>query len=331
LKIRYLLITLLASSLSADIPANWNVEPEDYEDVFTVTAQLSVHDTINHDSSKTIAAFIGDECRGVNSFIPVGDDWLVFLMVYGNAGDSEIQFKYHDGVLDSVFNIEETLVFYPSGSEGTPDFPYVFHGEGINIAPVADAGLDIVVGEQEWVTLDGTGSYDLDNDELTFLWSTPEEIDLDDVTSPTPSFITPDVDDSTHYQIILSVFDGVNNSSPDTIVVTVLNTLAISIETYPFEFKLYNPYPNPFNPVTTIMYDLPEYSQVTVNIYNVVGQLVSSPVNGDISAGYRVLQWDGTDNNGNSISSGIYLYIITAKSQESGKLFTDKKKMILIK
>ncbi len=322
LNFHFPLFISLSSFLFADIPADWYVNPENYEHVFTITAQLSVHDTLNHDSTKTVAAFIGDECRGVNNSVPVGDNWLIFLMVYGNTGDSEIQFKYYDGVLDSVFNIEEMLVFNPGGSEGTPDFPYVFHGEGINLAPVADAGLDLVVGEQEWVTLDGTGSYDLDNDELAFSWSAPEEIELDDLTSPTPSFMTPDVDALTHYQIFLTVSDGVNISSPDTIVVTVLNNLAINIETSPFEFKLYKPYPNPFNPTTTIRFDFGLETQYTavLQIFDINGSLVETLFIGKLSTGNHSIRWDASNQ-----PSGVYFVQLV-----SGSL-SQTQKLILMK
>jgi len=99
----------------------------------------------------------------------------------------------------------------------------------------------------------------------------------------------------------------------------------------PNEFILQQNYPNPFNPVTSIMFDLPEHSLVQINIYNALGQLVASPVNGDVSSGYRELRWNGTDDKGNPVSNGVYLYTITAKSLESDKVFSDKKKMILLK
>ncbi len=99
----------------------------------------------------------------------------------------------------------------------------------------------------------------------------------------------------------------------------------------PINYVLQQNYPNPFNPVTSIMFDLPEYSSVQINIYNALGQLVASPVNGDVSSGYREIKWNGTDNIGNSVANGVYLYTITAKSLENDKVFSDKKKMILLK
>ena len=105
----FILSFCLLTWLRADLPEDWTVNPNDFEHNFTITAQLSVHDTLNQDSSKTIAAFINEECRGLNQPIQVESDWLVFLMVYGNAGDSEVHFRYYDSLIDSFFDIEETL------------------------------------------------------------------------------------------------------------------------------------------------------------------------------------------------------------------------------
>lgn len=99
----------------------------------------------------------------------------------------------------------------------------------------------------------------------------------------------------------------------------------------PINYVLQKNYPNPFNPVTSIMFDLPEYSSVQINIYNALGQLVASPVNGDVSPGYREILWNGTDVKGNPVANGVYLYTISAKSLESDKVYSDKKKMILLK
>ncbi len=90
-------------------------------------------------------------------------------------------------------------------------------------------------------------------------------------------------------------------------------------------FALHQNYPNPFNPVTTIAYDLPEAGDITVTILNILGQEVTKLVNGYQQAGvYRVV-WDGRDNNGQAVNSGLYFYQIKSKK------FMAAKKMILLK
>lgn len=88
----------------------------------------------------------------------------------------------------------------------------------------------------------------------------------------------------------------------------------------PLEFSLYQNYPNPFNPTTTIKYDIPDNSLVTLKIYDVLGNEVTTLVNKQLSAGsYKV------DFNAGNLSSGIYFYRI-----DTGK-FSQTKKLILIK
>jgi flagellar hook assembly protein FlgD len=93
----------------------------------------------------------------------------------------------------------------------------------------------------------------------------------------------------------------------------------------PLQYYLEQNFPNPFNPSTTIQYNLPNQEQVKLNVYNVLGQLVKTLVNSFQSAGFHSVIWDGSNNNGQKVSSGIYFYKIDA-----GK-FINIKKMILIK
>ncbi|NIT56749.1 MAG: T9SS type A sorting domain-containing protein [Aliifodinibius sp.] len=93
----------------------------------------------------------------------------------------------------------------------------------------------------------------------------------------------------------------------------------------PTDFKLDQNYPNPFNPETVIEFRVPEQGQVELSVYNTLGQKVRTLVNDVRSPGtYRVL-WDGRDQAGNRVSSGMYLY------QLRGKNALITKKMILIK
>jgi len=100
----------------------------------------------------------------------------------------------------------------------------------------------------------------------------------------------------------------------------------------PKEFRLLQNYPNPFNPVTTIEYHLPVQSDVDLIIYDVRGQLVSKITDLPASAGIHKIQWYGTDNLGQSVTSGVYFYRIQIQSQNRGMTsFIQVKKMIFIK
>jgi hypothetical protein len=93
----------------------------------------------------------------------------------------------------------------------------------------------------------------------------------------------------------------------------------------PNSITLSQNYPNPFNPTTTIAYALPENSRVLIQIFNVLGQSVRTLVNEEKSAGRYAAVWDGKDNDGRTIGSGIYLYRITAGSS------SQTRKMLLLK
>jgi len=75
---------------------------------------------------------------------------------------------------------------------------------------------------------------------------------------------------------------------------------------------LHNDYPNPFNPITTLRYDLPENSLVTITIYDMLGRQVKTLINQTQDAGYRSIIWDATNNQGQPVSAGLYLYTIEA-------------------
>jgi subtilisin family serine protease len=85
-------------------------------------------------------------------------------------------------------------------------------------------------------------------------------------------------------------------------------------------------YPNPFNPTTTIAYSIPKQSHVNLFIYNIIGQKVRILVEGSQSAGSHAVSWDGTDENGQQVASGIYLYQLSTIDGVS-----QVKKMILLK
>ncbi len=102
------------------------------------------------------------------------------------------------------------------------------------------------------------------------------------------------------------------------------NEVNVSIE-MPSEFGLSQNYPNPFNPATTINFSLPLKSDVKLIVYDILGKEVKTLINGNREAGSYEIKWNGLNNNGQSVSTGIYIYRITAGT------FTSEKKMILMK
>jgi hypothetical protein len=98
-----------------------------------------------------------------------------------------------------------------------------------------------------------------------------------------------------------------------------------SDENRPTEFSMSQNYPNPFNPTTNIKFELPRTAHVRLDVFNIVGQKVKTLVDQKMDAGKYVADWNGKDEKGNSVSSGIYFYRMDAGD------FSDIKKMLLVK
>jgi hypothetical protein len=95
--------------------------------------------------------------------------------------------------------------------------------------------------------------------------------------------------------------------------------------TKPLSFALHQNYPNPFNPVTAIKYSLPNRSDVTIIIFDILGRKVKTVFNQTQPAGTYTTYWDGTDSENNQVAAGVYFYRLEAGD------FVDTKKMLLLK
>lgn len=115
-----------------------------------------------------------------------------------------------------------------------------------------------------------------------------------------------------------------------TLVVAEKTVISVSVqdratEAVPERFDLMQNYPNPFNAVTTLRYSLPRRSEVELTIYDILGREIRSLVRNVEEAGLKTVTWDGTNNLGEPVSTGVYLYQIQAGS------FTQTRKMILLR
>ena len=134
-------------------------------------------------------------------------------------------------------------------------------------------------------------------------------------------------DNAQYYWMVLALdtddfMVGSNENTPNTMVV---GTLSIDSADIPETFALHQNYPNPFNPTTQIKYDIPEDALVNISIYDVMGRSIRSLVNSRQTAGYRSIQWNATNDRGEPVSAGMYIYTIQAGE------FRQTKKMVLLK
>ena len=93
----------------------------------------------------------------------------------------------------------------------------------------------------------------------------------------------------------------------------------------PDVYSLAQNYPNPFNPETTIGFGLPEDAKVSIQIYNMLGQQVTTLTDDNMTAGYRFIKWTGMDDHFHQVPSGVYLVVMQTES------FRDVRKMVLLR
>jgi len=105
----------------------------------------------------------------------------------------------------------------------------------------------------------------------------------------------------------------------------VAPTTEIDLTLSPTSTMLYSNYPNPFNPSTTIVFDMAKAGYVALEVYNVKGQRVKTLATGEYAVGRHTVEWKGDDATGRSVSSGIYFYRMTTDG------YTSVKKMLMVK
>jgi hypothetical protein len=110
--------------------------------------------------------------------------------------------------------------------------------------------------------------------------------------------------------------------------VTSVNDRGVSA---PLDFDLFQSYPNPFNPSAKIEYALPVRGSVILKIYNLLGVEVRTLVDATQTAGQHAVTWDGKDNLGRDMASGIYLYRLEAKPEAGSENFTMSRRMVLMR
>lgn len=128
----------------------------------------------------------------------------------------------------------------------------------------------------------------------------------------------------------LGEFHGFLKTYPDYIP----GTITINISTgageqspvaVPRDYSLDQNFPNPFNPVTEILFGLPEKSRVTLEVFNILGQKIRTLIDNTLPAGMHSVTFDGLDSGGRELASGVYLYRLRTEK------FTQSRRMVLLK
>jgi len=139
-------------------------------------------------------------------------------------------------------------------------------------------------------------------------------------------------EDSTYRRIVLPFsLASLDDKNRDAFLANVIDYFGIVdavddvVEALPTKFALKQNFPNPFNPVTSIAFDLPAEHDVYLTVYNMLGQKIRTLVNDHRAAGRYAIQWDGKDDSGHMLGSGVYFYNIQAGN------FNKTAKMVLLK
>jgi len=192
------------------------------------------------------------------------------------------------------------------------------------------------LGDTLW--FDWSAAIDVDGDSLSykFEFSNNANVLLEESTGDLSigveySFFSELLDTLTNFNGSWSVMvsDGqdtvFSDNGPFAITIDGSELAFDQMDLIPEIFALHQNYPNPFNPTTTLQYDLPEDAKVNIMIYDLMGREVRTLVHQQQTAGFKSIIWDATNNLGQPVSAGMYLYRISAGD------FHQVKKMVLLK
>ncbi|MEA3286855.1 MAG: tandem-95 repeat protein [Candidatus Marinimicrobia bacterium] len=110
--------------LETDPIPSWYVNAADYESDMTLTASVSSRGLDLVHNNYSLAAFVGEECRGFVTPVAFGEEWLFFLTIYANGSGEGLNFRLYDGAIALDMPILETIFFEPATSVGAPETPY---------------------------------------------------------------------------------------------------------------------------------------------------------------------------------------------------------------
>jgi hypothetical protein len=139
----------------------------------------------------------------------------------------------------------------------------------IKQAPIANAGLNQSVNEGTTVSLDASASSDPDGNPLTYKWTAPNGIILSSTTSAKPTFTAPEVKKDSVINFSLIVNDGLANSQPATVKITVLNVVKVGITDH--KLKAFNIFPNPTTGIINLEISGETNHVVEISVYNMMG------------------------------------------------------------
>jgi len=221
-------IAILSGMLFAQVPGDWYVNENEYEYFMTITGVVVINGIESTNTENVIAAFVNEECRGVEYTTETSEEQLFFLMVRANTSGETVTFKLYNAGIDSVVDVSNAITFSASEGLGSVDEPYEF--------------------------------------------------------------------------IVNYYVNSVTGIVPE-------------------RFNLLTSYPNPFNNLTNIQFEIVEDAYVQLSIFNVNGEQVAVVVNERKPAGDYIVPWNSKNVLGADCPSGEYIIqLMTNNNQNHHKV-----------
>ncbi len=243
-----------------------------------------------------------------------GDTWVGLTSIGAYSSDEYVVEVSTLNDSDDDGNNEAEIRVIANMDEGTFIGAVASGYSSDNIAPDApdDLGGQIVDGtaELEWAasTANDLAYYNV------YRGATEDFVHNEDSfigESETSDFIDAAMAAGDNYYIVTAV-DIHDNESDASDAVSLTSMSVDGGAGVPDVFALHQNFPNPFNPVTNIRFDVPENSMVSMAIYDLLGHKVRTLINYEMNAGFHSIQWNGTNDHGNPLASGMYIYRINA-------------------
>ena len=314
--------TLIADSLYRFINMNEIMSPQkDKVAYFKPDLTLSQHYQLYvadiHSGQKT---FLTNIQTNVSAYVPPNSFW---------AMDDYIYLNINDGNYSHLYKVHSSNTEIPINQLTNGDTSFsLLRSYGTDLDKLALASWnDTDFKSDLWI-------YELETNQLSYIDTIQGEISYMQTWSNDNSKVAIGSALSFWGSIApIQIYDFVN----DTITILSDSTMPLfwlggqelkiseNFDVIPLDYFLKQNYPNPFNPITSLRYDLPEDGLVNITIYDMMGRVVKTLVNGSQTAGFKSIQWNATNDRNEPVSAGLYLYTIQA-----GK-FRQTKKMVLLK
>ncbi|MBI2619059.1 MAG: T9SS type A sorting domain-containing protein [Ignavibacteriales bacterium] len=286
-----------------------------------------------------------------NMVIWDGKDTLVMRIDRDTDMDGTTEPVYPVNVVGTSTQFTSASTVHDNGYQISPNFRADFT-ENVAVSPnpnftmatPADGGRVVLDDSAQVVTFSWNPAFDLNGDTLTYQWVPIGFTALGTGNSARDTFIV-----RTGYEMLtyLGTADSValrwtaraKDAGPivasvDTATVWVVGGYLTGIEDFvllPKDYDLSQNYPNPFNPSTVIQFALPMTSNVSLKIYDILGQEVATILDDIRNAGYLTTEWNGRNGHGERVASGVYFYRLVARSVDGSRDFVSSKKMVLLK